>query len=39
MLSEVTLLYPLDNILNSSNHKEDYLAGMWMIHILMDWDI
>lgn len=39
MHSEVTLLGPLDNILNYFNHKEDYLAGLLMISILMDCDI
>lgn len=39
MHSEVTLLGPLDNILNYSNHKEDYLARMLMINVLMDLDI
>lgn len=39
MHSAVTVLGALDNILNYFNHKEDYLAGMLMINILMDWDI
>lgn len=39
MHSEVTLLGPSDNILNYFNHKEDNLAGMLMINVLMHWDI
>lgn len=39
MHSEVPLLGPLDNILNYFNHKEDYLAGILIRNVLMDWDI
>lgn len=39
MHSKVTLLGPLDNILNYFNHNEGYLAGMLMINVLMHWDI
>lgn len=39
MHSEVNLLGPLDNILNYFNHKEDYLAGMLIMNVLMDQDI
>lgn len=36
MQNEVIFLGPLDNMLSYFNHK-DYLAGMLMINVLMDW--